>query len=75
MSYNHYLPQKVDLTPKRHHGFQVLLFFLGWLLPPLGKYSRKTWGCTCAAWLVGVLKLSTMHPSAAAPSMSSEVAA
>ncbi|EJT49956.1 hypothetical protein A1Q1_00969 [Trichosporon asahii var. asahii CBS 2479] len=35
MSYNHYLPQKVDLTPKRHHGFQVVLFFLGWLLPPL----------------------------------------
>lgn len=27
---------KVDLTPRRHHGFQVLLFILGTLVPPLG---------------------------------------
>jgi hypothetical protein len=38
MSLNHYLPQKVDLTPKKHHGFNVLLFILGMLLPPLGEF-------------------------------------
>jgi hypothetical protein len=37
MSMNQYLPKKVDLTPKRHHGFNVLLFILGMLLPPLGE--------------------------------------
>lgn len=26
----------VDLTPKKHHGYAVLLFILGTLLPPLG---------------------------------------
>ncbi|TXT12912.1 hypothetical protein VHUM_01313 [Vanrija humicola] len=41
MSYNHHLPKgKVSLKPKRHHGFQVLLFFLGWLLPPLAVAAR-----------------------------------
>jgi len=39
MSLNHHLPKKVDLTPKRHHGFNVLLFILGCLLPPLGEYA------------------------------------
>ena len=27
---------KVDLTPKRHHGYAVLLFIMGTLFPPLG---------------------------------------
>ncbi|KAL1412768.1 hypothetical protein Q8F55_000515 [Vanrija albida] len=41
MSYNHYLPKgKVSLKPKKHHGFQVVLFFLGWLLPPLAVAAR-----------------------------------
>lgn len=40
MAYNHYVPTKVDLTPKRHHGFQFVLFLLGWLLPPLGECLR-----------------------------------
>lgn len=26
-----------DLTPRRHHGYSVVLFILGTLLPPLGK--------------------------------------
>ena len=37
MSYNHHLPKKLDLTPKKHHGFQVVLWLLGMLLPPIGK--------------------------------------
>ena len=28
---------KVDLTPRRHHGYAVFLFILGTLFPPLGK--------------------------------------
>lgn len=28
----------VDLTPRRHHGFAILLFILGTLLPPLGTF-------------------------------------
>ncbi|KAF5391383.1 hypothetical protein D9757_001890 [Collybiopsis confluens] len=37
-----YLPSggKVDLTPKRHHGFSVLLFILGTLFPPLAVAAR-----------------------------------
>ncbi len=27
---------KVDLTPKRYHGYAVLLFIFGTLFPPLG---------------------------------------
>ncbi|GFZ48730.1 hypothetical protein JCM24511_06479 [Saitozyma sp. JCM 24511] len=35
MSLNHYLPKKISLKPKRHHGFYFFLFLLGLLLPPL----------------------------------------
>lgn len=68
MSYNHYLPQKVDLTPKRHHGFQVVLFFLGWLLPPLGELlenSAPAMGlCSCgtACRSVRPRRLLPRHP-------------
>ncbi|KAI1794572.1 hypothetical protein LXA43DRAFT_995642 [Ganoderma leucocontextum] len=30
----------VDLTPRRHHGYAVLLFILGTLLPPLAVAAR-----------------------------------
>ena len=30
---------KVDLTPRRHHGYAVLLFIFGTLFPPLGEPS------------------------------------
>jgi hypothetical protein len=30
------VPTKIDLTPRRHHGYAVLLFIMGTLLPPLG---------------------------------------
>ncbi|WVF73097.1 hypothetical protein IAT40_007916 [Kwoniella sp. CBS 6097] len=40
MSMNHYLPKKVSLAPKKHHGFQVLLFILGFLLPPIAVAVR-----------------------------------
>ena len=33
------VPQKVDLTPRRHHGYAVLLFIMGTLFPPLGELS------------------------------------
>jgi uncharacterized membrane protein YqaE (UPF0057 family) len=34
-----YLPKngKLDLTPRRYHGYNVLLFILGTLFPPLGR--------------------------------------
>lgn len=48
MSYNHMLPKKVSLKPKKHHGFQVFLWLLGLLLPPLGKlFPRLGSACTC----------------------------
>lgn len=49
------IPQKIDLTPKRHHGYAVLLFILGTLFPPLGKLSvllmahRLERSLTCAS--------------------------
>ncbi|KIK57832.1 hypothetical protein GYMLUDRAFT_46043 [Collybiopsis luxurians FD-317 M1] len=37
-----YIPPsgKLDLTPRRHHGFSVLLFILGTLFPPLAVAAR-----------------------------------
>ena len=35
-----YVPKKVDLKPKKHHGYAALLFILGTLLPPLGQSHR-----------------------------------
>ncbi|EIW72000.1 hypothetical protein M231_06208 [Tremella mesenterica] len=40
MSYNHMLPKKIDLKPKKRHGFQAVLFLLGCLLPPLAVAAR-----------------------------------
>jgi len=34
------IPQKVDLTPRRHHGYAVLLFIVGTLFPPLAVAAR-----------------------------------
>jgi hypothetical protein len=31
------IPQKIELKPKKHHGYSVLLFIMGTLFPPLGK--------------------------------------
>ena len=31
------LPTKLDLTPRRHHGYLILIFIIGALLPPLGN--------------------------------------
>ena len=30
----------IDLKPRRHHGYAVLLFILGTLVPPLGMFLR-----------------------------------
>ncbi|RDB21370.1 hypothetical protein Hypma_011604 [Hypsizygus marmoreus] len=35
-----YVPTKIDLTPRRHHGYAVLLFILGTLFPPLAVAAR-----------------------------------
>ncbi|TRM58664.1 hypothetical protein BD626DRAFT_463561 [Schizophyllum amplum] len=35
-----YIPQKVDLTPRRHHGYAVVLFIVGSLFPPLAVAAR-----------------------------------
>ncbi|KAF8798025.1 hypothetical protein BYT27DRAFT_7203723 [Phlegmacium glaucopus] len=35
-----YIPSKIDLTPKRHHGYAVLLFILGTLFPPIAVAAR-----------------------------------
>ncbi|GLB34952.1 putative proteolipid membrane potential modulator [Lyophyllum shimeji] len=35
-----YVPTKIDLTPKRHHGYAVLLFIMGTLFPPLAVAAR-----------------------------------
>ncbi|OWZ76592.1 hypothetical protein C366_05032 [Cryptococcus neoformans Tu401-1] len=40
MAYNHKLPKKISLKPKKHHGFQVFLWLLGLLLPPLAVAVR-----------------------------------
>ncbi|KAI0093523.1 hypothetical protein BDY19DRAFT_882084 [Irpex rosettiformis] len=39
---NNYLPSggKIDLTPRRHHGYVVLLFIFGTLFPPLAVAAR-----------------------------------
>jgi uncharacterized membrane protein YqaE (UPF0057 family) len=34
------IPGKIDLTPKRHHGYAVLLFLMGTLFPPLAVAAR-----------------------------------
>jgi uncharacterized membrane protein YqaE (UPF0057 family) len=34
------IPSKIDLTPKRHHGYTVLLFIMGTLFPPLAVAAR-----------------------------------
>lgn len=36
-----YIPTKIDLTPKRHHGYAVLLFIMGTLFPPLGLFPSS----------------------------------
>jgi len=34
------VPQKVDLKPKKHHGYTILLFIMGTLFPPLAVAAR-----------------------------------
>ncbi|WVQ84497.1 hypothetical protein IAT38_006649 [Cryptococcus sp. DSM 104549] len=40
MSLNHHLPKKISLAPKKHHGFQFVLFLLGLVLPPFAVALR-----------------------------------
>lgn len=59
MSYNHHLPKKIDLRPKKHHGFQVVLWLLGLLVPPLGEYQSA---CERKSQVQCRLSFSDMHP-------------
>lgn len=34
------IPKKVDLRPKKHHGFHVLLMIFGFLMPPIAVAMR-----------------------------------
>jgi hypothetical protein len=40
-NYNHHLPKKIDLRPKKHHGWTFLIFLFGFFLPPFGEYSES----------------------------------
>jgi len=35
-----YVPSKIELKPKRHHGYAVLLFIMGTLFPPMAVAAR-----------------------------------
>ncbi|KAJ3558289.1 hypothetical protein NP233_g11537 [Leucocoprinus birnbaumii] len=37
---SYHIPGKVDLTPRRHHGYAVVLFIMGTLFPPLAVAAR-----------------------------------
>jgi hypothetical protein len=37
MPYNG-IPSKISLKPKRHHGYFVVIWICGMLLPPLGEF-------------------------------------
>jgi len=51
---------KIDLKPKRHHGYAVLLFILGTLLPPLAVAAR--FGIGSDFWLNCVLTICGYIP-------------
>lgn len=36
-----YIPSKIDLKPKRYHGYAFLLFIMGTLFPPMGSSSPR----------------------------------
>ncbi|GMK55637.1 hypothetical protein CspeluHIS016_0206930 [Cutaneotrichosporon spelunceum] len=40
MAYNHHLPKKIEVKPRRHHAFYVVLFIFGMLLPPIAVALR-----------------------------------
>ncbi|KAF9454493.1 hypothetical protein P691DRAFT_638054, partial [Macrolepiota fuliginosa MF-IS2] len=44
-----FIPGKVDLTPKKHHGYAVFLFIMGTLFPPLAVAAR--FGITKDFWI------------------------
>ncbi|KAF8964687.1 hypothetical protein BDZ97DRAFT_1659952 [Flammula alnicola] len=37
---SNYIPTKIDMTPRRYHGYAVVLFILGTLFPPLAVAAR-----------------------------------
>jgi len=52
---------KIDLKPKRHHGYAVILFILGTLLPPLAVAAR--FGIGKDFWLNCFLTICGYFPS------------
>ncbi|KAJ7109379.1 hypothetical protein C8R44DRAFT_884425 [Mycena epipterygia] len=55
-----YIPKKIELKPKRHHGYAVLLFILGTLFPPLAVAAR--FGIGSDFWLNLLLTLCGYFP-------------
>jgi len=51
---------KVDLTPRRHHGYAVVLFIMGTLFPPLAVAAR--FGVGSDFWLNLVLTIAGYIP-------------
>ncbi|KAH8106836.1 hypothetical protein BXZ70DRAFT_1003737 [Cristinia sonorae] len=51
---------KVDLTPRRHHGYAVILFIMGTLFPPLAVAAR--FGVGSDFWLNLVLTIAGYIP-------------
>ncbi|KAF9052635.1 hypothetical protein BJ165DRAFT_1339947 [Panaeolus papilionaceus] len=54
------VPQKIDLTPRRYHGYAVLLFIMGTLFPPLAVAAR--FGIGKDFWLNLVLTICGYIP-------------
>ncbi|KAF8636462.1 hypothetical protein AX17_003278 [Amanita inopinata Kibby_2008] len=57
---NYNIPGKFDLTPKRHHGYAVLLFIMGTLFPPLAVAAR--FGIGKDFWINLLLTISGYIP-------------
>jgi len=55
-----YVPTKIDLTPRRHHGYAFLLFIMGALFPPLAVAAR--FGVGKDFWLNLILTISGYIP-------------
>ncbi|KAF9264682.1 hypothetical protein L218DRAFT_957892 [Marasmius fiardii PR-910] len=57
---SNYIPSKIDTTPRRHHGYAVLLFIFGTLFPPLAVAAR--FGIGSDFWINIVLTICGYIP-------------
>ena len=62
------IPKKIDLRPKKHHGFYIFIWIMGMLLPPLGECVHDGHGA--CAFVMGRMGDSGQwlgHPEAYRP--------